>query len=276
MIEIKSCPYCQHTEKELLGKQTHTDKYLELVDSELNKVERFWYKCSSCDFVYRTPMISNEEAQVLYSKYRNFEFRKITPDDYFDKMTTIPEIESETYAKAKFIKENIQNIQSILDVGCGGGIFLYQLNKLFPKCELLGLEPNSDYAQMVRGKLKIEIVEDFYKVGNINKAFDLTVSTDVIEHIHDINVFWEAARTNVHSGKYLFVEVPNIDNFKVLEITHDVFESPHLYFFSNKHVIAIANKHGFDLVGYKKVINRKSKDWYIFQKKIIKVGNESF
>ena len=267
MIDIKKCPYCSSQNRSLIAEQTHEDKYLALVDKELNQKRRFLYKCEQCDYIYRSPMVSEEEARVLYSKYRSFEFRKITPSDYFDKMTAIPESESETYAKAKYIKENIQNIHSILDIGCGGGIFLYQLNKIFPNSYILGLEPNSDYAKMVRDKMNIDVVEDFYKEDNIEKIFDLTVSTDVIEHIHDLDIFWKATINNIHKGKYLFLEIPSIDNFEHLDISHDVFESPHLYFFDKEHIIEFGIKYGFELISDKKVVNREVyKDWYIFKK----------
>jgi len=269
MYSIKKCPYCESSDKILLGTQTHNDKYLELIDTDLNKQERHWYKCEKCDFIYRSPVIDHEEAEILYSKYRSFDFRKITPSDYFEKMTSIPENKSETYEKAKFIKENVQNIHSILDIGCGGGIFLYQLNKLFPNSYILGLEPNSDYAKMVRDKMNIDIIEDFYKKDNIDRIFDLTVSTDVIEHIHDLEVFWKGTINNVQKGKYLFLEVPSVENFDSIDVEDEIFEAPHIYFFYKKHILQLANRYDFELVNSKNMIvrNKYKKDLYLFKKK---------
>jgi len=213
MIDIKVCPYCGCEYRAIIAEQVHGDKYLSLVDNDLNKVRRFWYKCNECNFIYRSPMISPEEASILYSKYRTFEFRKTTPEDYFDRLTSIENTESETYAKAEFVNENVNDVSSILDVGCGGGVFLFQLHKFFPSAYLLGLEPNREYAEMIRKKMNIDVIEDYYKIDNLDKRFDLTVSTDVIEHIHDLNVFWEAAIKNIYRGKYLFIDIPSSDNF---------------------------------------------------------------
>jgi SAM-dependent methyltransferase len=267
MRSIDRCKFCKSSSRVLLGTDTHEDKYLKLIDSDLNKETRNWYRCNDCNFIYRSPVITEKEADILYAKYRSTDFRKITSQDYFDKLTSIPDDESEVYSKAVYIKENIKDIGSILDVGCGGGILLWQLRRVFPLSRLQGLEPNKDYARMVRDRMKIDVVEEFYTENNIDSSFDLTVSTDVIEHIHDINIFWKAANNNINNGKYLFIETPAVKNFEKLDITNDVFEVPHLYFFSKYHVINIANKHGFNILDSKQVNNRGVyKDWYIFVK----------
>jgi len=212
-------------------------------------------------------MIDKKEADILYSKYRSYDFRKISPIDYFQKLTTLPDMESETFEKALYLKQNIDEVNSVLDVGCGVGVFLYQLMKIYPKAYFQGLEPNEEYANMVSEKLGITIVRDFYKEDVIDRSFDLTVSTDVIEHIHDIDIFWKVANKNIIKGKYLFLEIPSFKNFEILSIEHDIFEMPHLYFFKSQHINMIAKRYNFEIVSSKEVINRGViKDWIILKK----------
>jgi len=133
----------------------------------------------------------------------------------------------------------------------------------------MGLEPNTDYSSMVRKKLNIEVVEDYYKVGSINDSFDLTVSTNVLEHIHDLRIFWEAAYTNIKQNKYLFIEVPSQNDFKLLDMDHDVFATPHLYFFGMEHIVDIAKEFNFKLISYKFNLENDrgmGKEWFIFVK----------
>jgi len=269
MENVVKCPFCNSSNKIVIAKQSHIDKYLSLIDKNLNLAERFWYKCNDCDFIYRSPRITEKEAKILYSKYRSYDFRKITPDEYFDKLTNLPDEQSETFQKAKYLKSFLNNVKinSIIDVGCGGGIFLYQLNRSFPKAYLLGLEPNIEYANMVRKRLSIDVIEDFYKEDIVKRDFDLTVSTDVIEHIHNLKIFWQVANKNIKEDKYLFIEIPSDENFSNLDIFHDVFESPHLYFFNKKHIKALSKNYEFKVVSMKKVKNRDViKEWYILKR----------
>jgi len=267
VIDVSQCACCGSEDRSTLGEQTNADKYLALVDDALNEIPRYWYKCKECEFVYRSPMISVEEANIIYSKYRSFEFRQVSANDYFEKLTSLSSDESETYSKAKFIFEHVAEVNSILDVGCGGGILLYQLRKFYPQCYMKGLEPNLEYAEMVRHKLHIDVIEEFYTEEGIEEKFDLTVSTNVIEHMHDFTLFWRAAATNIHSKKYLFVEIPSVDNFDSLDLSHDVFASPHLYFLSPHHVTDLAKNSGFTLMIDATIVKRNvSKNWFLFQK----------
>ena len=264
---ITKCKLCKSSNRSLIGTDKDDDRYLNLIDSDLNKETRSWFRCNDCNFIYRSKVITEEEANILYANYRSYDFRKITPQNYFDRLTTIPDHKSEAYSKAIYIKENTKNIQSILDVGCGGGILIWHLRRCFPASIIKGLEPNTEYACMVRKNLEIEVTEDFYSENKIDSSFDLTVSTDVIEHIHDVNIFWKAANININNGKYLFIETPSTKNFENLDISHDLFKSPHLYFFSKNHIENIANKNGFSLQDSKLVNHRDIyKDWYIFIK----------
>ena len=267
MLAVEKCKLCGAANSKILGIQNHEDKYLSLVDKELNNIERKWLECNNCSFIYRSPMIDEKQANILYSKYRSYDFRKISPIDYFQKLTTISDAKSETFEKALYIKQNIDEINSVLDVGCGGGIFLFQLMKIYPEAYFQGLEPNEEYAKMVSEQLDIAIVKDFYKEGVIDRSFDLTVSTDVIEHIHDVDIFWKVASKNIIKGKYLFLEIPSYKNFKTLSIEHEVFESPHLYFFKSQHIDMIAKKYNFEIVSNKEVKNRDViKDWIILRR----------
>ena len=267
MQSITKCTLCESDSRSLLGTDKEDDKYLNLIDSNLNKETRSWFRCNNCNFIYRSKVITEEEANILYTNYRTYDFRKITPQQYFDRYKSMPDDQSEAYSKAIYIKENTNNIQSILDVGCGGGILLWHLKRCFPESIMKGLEPNSEYAGMVRKNLEIEVIEDFYSENIINSSFDLTVSTDVIEHIHDVNIFWKAVNKNINTGKYLYIETPSSINFEILDISNDLFKSPHLYFFSKNHIENFANENGFILQDSKLVQHRGVyKDWYIFKK----------
>jgi SAM-dependent methyltransferase len=267
METIDLCPYCNSNKKSVLGIQQHQDKYLALIDENLNKNKRYWYLCKSCDFIYRSPRTTREEESLLYSKYRHERFRGLSAEEYFDKITSISDSDSFACRKAKYLRDTLkaESIRTVLDVGCGGGILLYHLKRFLPKSKMTGLEPNRAYASMVENKLNIKVIKDVYRPGVVAGIFDLILATDVIEHIADIWAFWKAVIHNVDQNSFVFIGVPSATNFKTLDIENDTFEIPHLYFFLPKHIQRISNEYGFELKDFKRVIEGDvKKDYLLF------------
>jgi len=275
MNTLNCCPYCKSGKRSVIGVQLHQDRYLDLIDSSLNNVKRTWLSCENCNFIYRSPIISESEANLMYKKYRSFEFRKISASDYYYKLTSFPESESECFDRVNYIKEKIGGLEKILDVGCGSGVMLYWLKRKYPNSFFLGLDQNSDFTNIVKQKLDINIIEDIYREDSIKEDFDLTVCADVIEHIHDPHAIWLALTSNIHKDKYLFIEVPSHKNFDFLSIEHTVFDAPHLYFYRKEHIFELAETHGFTIISNKSVYTKNKKhsdyrsilkDRYILQK----------
>ena len=247
MESVNSCPYCNSSNREIIRRQTHEDRFLSLINSDLNKTERFWHRCKQCGFVYRSPRTTRAEEDILYAKLRSFDFLKVTPQQYFDRLT-LSSNESECYKRVMFIKEYSNVIDSVLDVGCGGGILLYFIKQCFPEAELTGIEPNKEFAEMVEKNLGIDVVNDVYKAGLISKRFDLILCTDVIEHVSDIYSFWNTIEHNIKVNGLLFIEVPSIENFNNVSLEHDVFGSQHLYFYGVSHLKEISMKYGYNII----------------------------
>ena len=264
MKNVEHCPFCKEVNKFSLGTQTNKDKYLSLISEELNSVPRTWYRCNNCNFVFRSPCITKKESNILYSKYRSYEFRGETPNEYFDRITSYPSDKSSAYAKAKWLKWT--HAKTILDVGCGGGILLYQIKKIFLGAILTGIEPNKDYANMVENRLHINVIQQYYRKGLINEQFDLLLCTDVIEHIHNINNFFGAIAENIKEGGYLFLSSPSTKCFDVFSIEHDVFLAPHLYFFESKHLDKLAKKHNLIMINHSRFNFGIYENYFVFKK----------
>ena len=75
MIEVKKCPYCNSIERVEVQVQKFDDIYIDLINPKLNKETRFWYECSNCKFLYRSPKLDEKEQEILYEKYRDISFR---------------------------------------------------------------------------------------------------------------------------------------------------------------------------------------------------------
>jgi 2-polyprenyl-3-methyl-5-hydroxy-6-metoxy-1,4-benzoquinol methylase len=101
----------------------------------------------------------------------------------------------------------------VLDVGCGSGAFLHQLNARFPGAyRVLGTDvsgPPLDYAEskgvpVLRG--------DFVKQGFGDRKFDAVTLWAVAEHLLEPARFLEKVNTLLRPGGSCFVLVPNMNS----------------------------------------------------------------
>jgi 2-polyprenyl-3-methyl-5-hydroxy-6-metoxy-1,4-benzoquinol methylase len=80
--------------------------------------------------------------------------------------------------------------KSILDVGCGGGLFTLRLGKIYPEAEILGIDLNPYAIQFAKSHTPFESKVRFEQrekkeLNEPDKSFDVVVSTLVCHHIPD-------------------------------------------------------------------------------------------
>lgn len=271
MKNINKCPFCGFEQRITLITQTHSDEYLRLISRKISFTKRSWLKCKKCGFIYLSPCLSSKEVKIIYSNYRNFNFRKIKPDDYFHMLISLPNHRSNAYKKTQYIKQNVGNIGSILDIGCGGGILLYHLKKVYPNALIEGIEPDRIYAKLAHEKLGIKVYINYYKKGLINKKYDLLLLCDTLEHIYNFKIIWKLFKNNLNKDGYLFICIPSPDNFKLHNANHDAFNACHYYFYDKKHIQKLAKDNNFKLIkNIKRIENvkitkKEVKDFYILK-----------
>lgn len=130
----------------------------------------------------------------------------LTPDEYFQKYILDNKDEC---ARFQYIVENIPlDIKSILDIGCGCGLFLNLLtNKFF--LDSLGIEYTHSKLIYAKNKMNINVI-----AGNAgflptkDLSFDIITSQEVLEHLpyriyeNTINEIQRVAK------KYILITVP--------------------------------------------------------------------
>lgn len=118
-------------------------------------------------------------------------------------------------ANKERIKETIslipEDVKSLVDLGCGNGVFLNELKLVKPHLKLLGID---------RSETALKYLTTERKMGDINNielpdnSFDCVTCLEVIEHLpFDIyeKSLDELARV---TSKYLIVSVPNQENLE--------------------------------------------------------------
>ena len=215
--------------------------------------------------------------------------------DYLDPVKDIsPEIDTSqlTESEAAYIETQlqanagrfIQQVQilkkhlslpeaRVLDVGCGGGLFLSLLKREAPSVEVVGIELSDSRAQYATSKHGLEvhkqpIESDFWQSG-YRSYFDAVTLWDVIEHVNYPLQTLQCAVDVLKPGGLLLIDTPCRDSLyhRTGELTYhlsggrfptflNAMYSSHL--FGHKQIFATAEmKELFERVGLEVIELRK-------------------
>lgn len=99
---------------------------------------------------------------------------------------------------------------TVLDVGCGSGIFLDALRRAGASV-LIGIEPSGINAELAAKMVQgAEIHKSLYdEVELPEKSFDLITALDIIEHLYRPGDFFRFASRLLRPGGVLFIKTPN-------------------------------------------------------------------
>ncbi len=103
----------------------------------------------------------------------------------------------------------------VLDIGCGGGLFLSRLKA--KGAQVTGIELSDSRAQYARAKhdleiYKIPIENEFWQNGHTG-AFDAVTLWDVIEHVNYPFQTLQCTANVLKPGGYLLIDTPCRDSF---------------------------------------------------------------
>lgn len=109
----------------------------------------------------------------------------------------------------RIMKEMIRPLQfeSVLDVGCGQGSFLQELQSEFPHIKPFGIDISSSAVELARNRVpggRFSVLDITEKV--FDQKCDLVVCSEVLEHIpDDIGALRNLRKI---TGKYLLISTP--------------------------------------------------------------------
>ena len=251
-MKSNNCILCNSNNKRILAKQAFEDEYLTLIDPELNKLNRSWVECDHCQLIYHDPQLEESDTRILYQKFRDPSFRDEAADDYFDRIISIPPSDSENHSKVEWLGNNIPNYiskgGSILDIGSGGGVFLYTFLQKNKSWTPYGVEPTIEFADLTQRKLDCSVYAGNYSRNIFNTKFDLITCNQVLEHTINPMDFLNNIFSDLNKGGYLYIEVPDSIDFEELPSKHDRFLAQHLWYFSRAVLKKMFEDTGFKVV----------------------------
>lgn len=106
------------------------------------------------------------------------------------------------------------NTTKLLDLGCGGGEFTIELGERIGVVEAFGVELSQDAARRAEEKgigiFRSDLNERFPIERDV---FDVVVSIQVIEHLHNTDNFIKECYRVLRSGGYAIISTPNLAGF---------------------------------------------------------------
>jgi len=111
-------------------------------------------------------------------------------------------------AAALRLLPDFDSIRNVIEVGCGTGVVLAELQRLFPEGKIIGMDMFAEGLAFARKRFAGMLIQGDVFQHSFEQPFDLICACDVIEHLDDdekiLRHFWEQLRP----GGHLVVTVP--------------------------------------------------------------------
>ena len=192
-------------------------------------------------------LCDTEELKDYYTKMSLYEY----PENYGN----VPEGHKGLLEKGYEFVEKFKThpFKTVLDVGAANGYGLSIYKK--KGYEVYGIEPSPKCAQTAKDFFGIKIFTGVLADYPCERQYDLITLSHTLEHIVDINCFFENICSLVHSNSQLFIEVPNISNTKA-DGFFSFFSFEHVQYFTAFSLEALLNKYGWRKIQISECFNR--------------------
>ena len=151
------------------------------------------------------------------------------------------------------VKPPLLNGGSILDVGCGDGLFLHSMKNI--GWEVFGVEIDIDAAARAqKSGLQNVYHGTFDSIDLPDQSFDCIRFWSVLEHLHDPIYNLNKAKKLLKPSGLLVLQTPNFSSFskKITGISWNGLDAPrHLYHYRPEDLVSLLDKCGFECCFWK-------------------------
>ncbi len=205
-------------------------------------------QCSGCQFAFVRPLPADDLLRENYAQ------------EYYQ-----PWITKQRQSRIKMWKKRLKRLNSavpkkgtLLDVGCGDGLFLEIARSSGWK--VFGTEFSSYAVSFIKEKYGIDVFQgDITGFEPAEKAFNAVTLWHVLEHTRDPAAVMKKVRSLLKDEGILVLALPNLDNwasqgiYRLVKGRKQHLFSPldrelHLNFFKKETLVALLEKAGFEVI----------------------------
>jgi 2-polyprenyl-3-methyl-5-hydroxy-6-metoxy-1,4-benzoquinol methylase len=200
-------------------------------------------RCRSCDFVYLDPMPDQTTLNALYVQ-ENHEAEPV-----YDKASS--RLRRAWLKLPRFLPFALN--KDTLDLGCGGGFITHVLGHVARSSTGIDISQNAiDYAARRFSKPRF-LCRDFSDLLDSADRYDFIYSSEVIEHVSDINLYMRVLQLLTREGGHVYITTPDIGHPRVPVSINDwdVFTPPvHVQFFNRASAQRLFANYGFEILRF--------------------------
>jgi cyclopropane fatty-acyl-phospholipid synthase-like methyltransferase len=238
IIHHSVCPACS---------SNHISASLSTIDYTVTKEQYTIYTCKDCSLRFTQDIPTIEEIGKYYQS-----------DAYVSHSDTKKGLINTIYHKVRrFTLQQKQKLISqttglqkgrLLDIGAGTGAFANTMQQA--GWEVKGLEPDETAREQAQKNynLSLDLPQQLYSFESEN--FDAITMWHVLEHVHDLNGYWEKFAQILASNGRLVIAVPNYTSYDAKHYGEywAAYDVPrHLYHFSPHSIEQLGKRYGFKL-----------------------------
>jgi 2-polyprenyl-3-methyl-5-hydroxy-6-metoxy-1,4-benzoquinol methylase len=167
------------------------------------------------------------------------------------------------------------NAKTVLDVGCGQGIFAKQIKDIY-KTETWGIEYMPSHAEEAKNILDKVFAGECEKFLDDlpNDYFDVIYFNDVLEHLIDPYMVLNKMKEKLTDKGRIISSIPNIRYHSALKMLilkkewmyqeSGVMDHTHIRFFTKKSIKRMYENLGFKIISHKGINKTKSLKPYLY------------
>lgn len=232
---LEHCPVC--------GKEEFKNS-LVVTDNSVSKESFVIVECENCTFKFTNPRPDIESIGQYYES-----------EEYVSHSNTKTGIINRAYHVVRSIttKQKVELINryapakgTVLDYGCGTGVFLKACKK--DGWEIRGVEPNEKARSIASTETEELLAADLEEIAG--EKFDVITLWHVLEHIHQVNETMSQLVEMLNEDGTLVLAVPNADSHdaQLYKENWAAYDVPrHLYHFTQATMKRFLKKHKLNL-----------------------------
>jgi len=186
-------------------------------------------RCQRCKGVFLAQRSESYDQSLYeyYAEYKGFGYSKL-----FDPRTQT------SYSEVVKLMQSYVSLDTVLDVGCGKGDFVFAGIRLGIRVQ--GIELSKSAVDIAHDcNLPVRQI-DFFDPSLRPDTFDAVTFFEVIEHVPNPTAFLKRAESLVKPGGLIYVTTPNFDSLDryLLKSRWSVIHPEHLTYFTRKTLVS--------------------------------------